>query len=398
MPRSKEETRSKEELFFDRLQGLREALKDSLVERDAEIDGVLLAALSRQHVLLLGPPGTAKSLLVRLFTKGIGVEDKDYFARLITPFTMPEDMFGPIDIPALEQGVYERKTKGYLPTARVALADEVFKGSDSINNSLLTAMQERVFDNGTKRDPMPLEVLVGCSNEYPQSEQLNAMYDRFLLRYWTSYIKSDDNFKGMLMSLACGEPDIEDSVCLSETEFAFLQNHTREVQIPEAILDALVSIRRRLSVEHGIVLSDRRWGACLKILKANATLNGGCAEVEPRHMMVLADSMWSRAEQRPAIYTVVAEHAAPHLVKAARILDGVTERFGNLILEDATDGDLRGLLKVVNTAGEDLRRMVDETGELEIQLALEKVKGMHGQLGRENSQRMRGTGIKVSTI
>ena len=389
---------SKAEIFFDQLQGLREALKDSLVERDAEIDGVLLAALSRTHVLLLGPPGTAKSLLVRLFTKGIGVSDQDFFARLITPFTMPEDMFGPIDIPALEKGVYERKTEGYLPTATVALADEVFKGSDSINNSLLTAMQERVFDNGTKRDPMPLEVLVGCSNEYPQSEQLNAMYDRFLLRYWTSYIKSDDNFKGMLMSLDCGEPDIDDSVCLTSNAFAFLQNHTTEVIVPESILDALVSIRTRLSVEHGIVLSDRRWGACLKILRANATLNGGCDEVEARHMMVLADSMWERAEQRPAIYTVVAEHAAPHLVKAARLLDGVTEQFGNVILADETQDSLNALLKKVNMAASELKVLSACTTELEIQLALEKVKGMHKQVSREFARRMQGTGVQASAL
>lgn len=384
------------QLILDRLQDLRTAMKGALVERDAEIDGVLLAALSRTHVLLLGPPGTAKSLLVSIFSKGIGISDDDFFARLITPFTMPEDMFGPIDIPALEQGVYERKTQGYLPTAKVALADEVFKGSDSINNSLLTAMQERVFDNGTRRDPMPLEVLVGCSNEYPQSEQLNAMYDRFLLRYWTSYIKSDENFKAMLS--VGEEPHIDQSVCLGQADFEALQEYTSNVIIPEAILDAIVSIRNRLSLEHGIVLSDRRWRSCLKILRANAVLNGGYTEVQARHLMVLADSMWERAEQRPAIYTVIAEHAAPYLVKAARILDGVTDQFGGITLEDASQDSLNSLLRKLKMAGDELDSMARDTSELEIQLAVEKVKGMHRQVGREMSRRLSGTGFSAASV
>ena len=377
---------------FDRLNDLRQALKGALLERDAEIDGILLGALSQTHILLLGPPGTAKSLLVRLFTKGIAVEDKDYFARLITPFTMPEDMFGPVDLPGLENGLYQRNTEGYLPTARVALCDEVFKGSDSINNSLLTAMQERVFDNGTKRDEMPLEMLVGCSNEYPQSEQLNAMYDRFLLRYWTSYIKSRENFK--IMMRAGDAPNIDDSACMEPSMLAELQEFTRKVEIPESVIDAFDSIRDRLAIEHGVEVSDRRWVQSQKIVRAYAALNGAHGIAETRHLMVLADSLWDRAEQRPAIYTVVAEHAAPHLVKTARLLDGVTERYAGIILEDAPQDDLNSLLKMQKMALSEMEAMGSQ--ELEIQLAAEKVKGMHREVSREMSRRLSGTGLWVN--
>eukprot|EP01026_Neomeris_dumetosa_P047706 TRINITY_DN4104_c0_g2_i2.p2 TRINITY_DN4104_c0_g2~~TRINITY_DN4104_c0_g2_i2.p2 ORF type:complete len:318 (-),score=43.90 TRINITY_DN4104_c0_g2_i2:51-1004(-) len=150
-----------------------------LVERDQEVRLLLLAALSGEHALFIGPPGTAKSELGRRLSK---LCDGTYFERLLTRFSVPEELFGPLSMRALEEDKYIRQTKGYLPQANVAFVDEIFKANSAILNTLLTLLNERLFDNGQTREKVPLVCLVGASNELPESEELDALYDRFLIR------------------------------------------------------------------------------------------------------------------------------------------------------------------------------------------------------------------------
>ena len=138
-------------------------------------------------MLLLGPPGTAKSELGRRLSR---ICQGTYFERLLTRFSVPEELFGPLSMTALEQDKYVRQTKGYLPEASVAFIDEIFKANSAILNSLLTILNERLFDNGATRTAVPLICLVGASNELPESEELDALYDRFLLRYPVSQVSS----------------------------------------------------------------------------------------------------------------------------------------------------------------------------------------------------------------
>jgi MoxR-like ATPase len=140
---------------------------------------LLLAALSREHVLYIGPPGTAKSELSRRLSR---LSQGAYFERLLTRFSVPEELFGPLSMRALEEDKYVRQTQGYLPEASVAFVDEIFKANSAILNTLLTLLNERLFDNGSQREPVPLVCMVGASNELPESEELDALYDRFLLR------------------------------------------------------------------------------------------------------------------------------------------------------------------------------------------------------------------------
>jgi MoxR-like ATPase len=131
-------------------------------------------------VLLLGPPGTAKSELARRLHRAF--DDSPYFERLLTRFSTPEELFGPLSLKALEDDRYERLTAGYLPTAGIAFLDEVFKANSAILNALLTLLNEREFDNGSSRRPVPLISVIGASNEVPGDEALLAFYDRFLVR------------------------------------------------------------------------------------------------------------------------------------------------------------------------------------------------------------------------
>ena len=162
---------------------LRDTLEDlerNLLERDVPVRLLLLAALAGEHVLLVGPPGTAKSELARRL-HGAFV-DAPYFERLLTRFSVPEELFGPLSLKALEQDRYERLIDGFLPTAQVAFLDEVFKANSAILNALLTLLNEREFDNGAGRTKVPLVTVVGATNDVPDDESLLAFYDRFLLR------------------------------------------------------------------------------------------------------------------------------------------------------------------------------------------------------------------------
>ena len=142
----------------------------AFVGRDAEIDGLLLALLGRTHCLLLGPPGTAKSLVTQVFSAALG---GDYFQLLLTGFTTPDEVFGGPDLQALDRGEgLRRDVQGYLPTATTAFLDECFKANSAVLNALLTMLNERSFDNGGKRMACPLQLCVGASNEYPRNASL----------------------------------------------------------------------------------------------------------------------------------------------------------------------------------------------------------------------------------
>jgi MoxR-like ATPase len=174
---------------------IEQELKKTYFERGEEIRGSVLALLAKQHVLLLGPPGSAKSLMVEDLCGRIG---GNYFDWLLTRFTTPEEIFGPISLKALEQDKYTRITAEKLPEAHIAFLDEVWKASSSILNTLLRIVNERKFDNNGSPQKVPLLTLFGASNELPESGELSALYDRFLLRYITQYIADPQNFVNML--------------------------------------------------------------------------------------------------------------------------------------------------------------------------------------------------------
>jgi len=266
------------------------------LERTDLIDGALAALLSAQHLLIIGPPGTAKSMLADELCRRI--EAANYFQWLLTRFTTPEEIFGAVSLKALEQDDYRRVTNRKLPEAHIAFLDEIFKANSSILNAILTLINERLFHNGKDIVKVPLLTLFGASNELPEEEELTALYDRFLLRFVVGYINEDFRFLRMLESQTSPE-----RTTLSLTDLKELQQRARQVAIPTHVYRSIADIRRELN-KKSIQASDRRYHQCLGLLQAYAFIEGE-SEVYEKHLLFLEHVLWrDPAEHEPVRATI----------------------------------------------------------------------------------------------
>ena len=283
-----------------RLRNLLASLEHGLLERDVAARAVLLAALAGEHVLLIGPPGTAKSELARRLQRCFS--GAHYFERLLTRFSTPEELFGPLSLKALEDDRYERLTEGYLPTAGVAFLDEVFKANSAILNALLTLLNEREFDNGAGRLRTPLVSVVGASNEGPVEDALMAFFDRFLLRVPVLPV-SDDGFAALLQ---LGDTVPPPAQPLTPDDRAGLTATAPTVALPDAVLQALQAARAWLQTQT-IAVSDRRWRQLVRLLQVQAASEGRTA-VDLPDLWLLPLAVAPEPDAVPRVALWVAEH------------------------------------------------------------------------------------------
>ena len=257
-----------------RLGQLARALETRFLGKDEVIRLLLVAAIAGEHAVLIGPPGTAKSALIRTFARLLHAR---YFEYLLTRFTEPNEIFGPVDIAAFREGRYERRTEGMLPDAEIVFLDEVFKSNSAILNALLTLFNERRYASGSQTVKCPLLSAFGASNEVPTDETLTAVYDRFLLRVRSdnldAYHFQDLLQKGLDHEVAQAS-DVPIQPLVAARELAELQrgllHHTR---FSEEFFSRYKGLVFQIRAE-GVSLSDRRVVKLLKLFAASAYLDG----------------------------------------------------------------------------------------------------------------------------
>jgi MoxR-like ATPase len=300
------------------LAALRRELAEVFTEREEAVEVLALSAVCQEHTLLLGPPGTGKTELVTRFTQAL---DAPLFTYLLTRFTEPSEIFGPLDLEAFQSGRYHIRTEGMLPDAAVAFLDEVFQGSSAILNSLLTLVHERVFHNGAARQPVPLITLVGASNELPTDSTLRAFSDRFVLRAELAPVpdaRLDELLdRGWLIELERMESERRAGhrawgtralPTLAEAAIRRLHERVAEVAV-DAIRPLYGQILRELRAE-GVTLSDRRMVKGLKLI-AGAALMDNRTQAQVSDLWPLRH-VWATPEDAAVLRRTVDQHMEQH--------------------------------------------------------------------------------------
>ncbi len=274
-----------------------EPLKQRFVGRDEVVDLIALAVVAGEHLFLHGPPGTAKSALIRHFASGV---QGRYFEYMLTRFSEPNEIFGPIDLTQLRTGRVVTVITDMLPEAEFAFLDELFNANSAILNNLLTVLNERVYRRGAETHRLPLLSLFSASNHLPEDDALRALFDRFLLRCHVSHLPRES-----LPQLLRAGWELERSNAatgsVTAEELRHLSRGVHQVELAPALepyQEAVFKVR-----DLGIAFSDRRAVKVLKLLAASALLCGRDA-AQPSDLWVLR-YVWDREEQIEPLASLV---------------------------------------------------------------------------------------------
>lgn len=324
--------------MLERFKQLLGEMNRGVYEKETEISLSLLAALAGESIILLGPPGVAKSMVARQLKTAF--RDAQSFEYLMSRFSTPDEIFGPVSIQKLKTSdTYERAVEGYLPTADVVFLDEIWKAGPAIQNTLLTVINEKIFRNGNREMHLPLKLLVAASNELPaKGEGLEALWDRFVIRIESRPIKLEKNFRAMLLEShadflgptdftdstdfsgftgGLGHADFADNADFSDLkitaeEYAKWAEKICKIGVKEVVLDAISAIRKSLRAvnvdeaaeRRNIYVSDRRWKNIVRLLRTSAFMQDR-EEVDICDLLPIYHCLWQEPEERDAIRCIV---------------------------------------------------------------------------------------------
>ena len=327
--------------MIERFKLLLQEMNRGIYEKETEISLSLLAALAGESIILLGPPGVAKSMVARQLKTAF--KNARSFEYLMSRFSTPDEIFGPVSIQKLKTSdTYERAVEGYLPTADVVFLDEIWKAGPAIQNTLLTVINEKIFRNGNREMHLPLKLLVAASNELPaKGEGLEALWDRFVIRIESRPIKLEKNFRAMLLEAptdflgptdftdftdftdSSGSKGKSDSTDFSDSadfsdlkitaeEYAEWAEKICKIGVKEEVLDAISAIRKSLRAvnvdeaaeRRNIYVSDRRWKNIVCLLRTSAFMQDR-EEVDICDLLPIYHCLWQEPEERDAIRSIV---------------------------------------------------------------------------------------------
>lgn len=345
--------------MIERFKLLLQEMNRGIYEKETEISLSLLAALAGESIILLGPPGVAKSMVARQLKTAF--REAQSFEYLMSRFSTPDEIFGPVSILKLKTSdTYERAVEGYLPTADVVFLDEIWKAGPAIQNTLLTVINEKIFRNGNREMHLPLKLLVAASNELPaKGEGLEALWDRFVIRIESRPIKLEKNFRAMLLDShadflgptdftdstdfsgftgGLGHADFADNADFSDLkitseEYAEWTERIDKIGVKEAVLDAISAIRKSLRAvnvdeaaeRRNIYVSDRRWKNIVRLLRTSAFMQDR-EEVDICDLLPIYHCLWQEPEERDAIRnTVIRALFSPFADKLVEMKNALAE-------------------------------------------------------------------------
>ena len=308
--------------MLERFKQLLGEMNRGIYEKETEISLSLLAALAGESIILLGPPGVAKSMVARQLKTAF--REAQSFEYLMSRFSTPDEIFGPVSIQKLKTSdTYERAVEGYLPTADVVFLDEIWKAGPAIQNTLLTVINEKLFRNGNREMHLPLKLLVAASNELPaKGEGLEALWDRFVIRIESRPIKLEKNFRAMLLEVKSEEQRVKkqssaaegkaNSNAITAEEYAEWTERIDKIGVKIEVLDAISAIRKSLRAvnvdeaaeRRNIYVSDRRWKNIVRLLRTSAFMQDR-EEVDICDLLPIYHCLWQEPEERDAIRNIV---------------------------------------------------------------------------------------------
>lgn len=318
----------------EHIQELIRWMSQGVFEKEQVIAAALLTSVAGENIFLLGPPGTAKSLVASRL-KGV-FKDGRSFDYLMSRFSTPDEIFGPVSISRLKNDDrYERLTEGYLPDAHVVFLDEIWKAGPSIQNTLLTVINEHIFHNGGRAQSTPMKVLIAASNELPaKDEGLEALWDRFLVRMVSNCIANDASFFKMITTDSSAIEPLAEEYLITDSVYERWQQESKKVALTAPVEEAIKALRKTLAdkeKEDGnslrYYISDRRWRKAFRLMQTSAYLNGR-SEIDLSDYLFLTHCFWNDVESIPTVIEAFADSLGADTIK---VLDKIEKSIRKLM-------------------------------------------------------------------
>ena len=329
----------------EQIKSLLKIISEGIYEKQHILAMSLLSAIAGESIFLIGPPGTAKSLVARRLK--MVFKDGSAFEYLMSRFSTPDEIFGPVSISLLKnEDKYERVVDGFLPTASVVFLDEIWKAGPSIQNALLTAINERIYQNGSTTLMLPMKVLIAASNELPaENEGLEALWDRLLVRMVSNCIQNESTFFKMIRQKPVDQIKVPANLQITDKVYHEWQTKIYDITIPDNVCRIVSDIRKSLSAEGkkdevndmDYYISDRRWKKCFHLLQTSAFLNGRDA-IDETDIPLLLYCLWNKKETIPMIIDMVGRSLTSDIdSKAERLTKDIEQALKSSSHSQSTD-------------------------------------------------------------